>query len=90
MVLEIGLVEYDNETEELLVLGWLKHNPPMNPKHETGNTSKMERVRSERLLEKLMETWVRHIPKEPENNGVPKLPISSQLRATRLVSGNSR
>lgn len=90
MVLEIGLAEYDDETEELLVLGWLKHNPPMNPKHEQGNTSKMERVRSERLLETLMETWVRYIPKEPENNGVPKLPISSQLQASRLVTGNFR
>lgn len=90
MVLNSQLIDYDYDTEEILVFNWLKFNPPMNPKHEIGNQGQLDRVRSERLAEQLLQNWVQFVPKEPERNAATKVPISKQLQESNLLSRNFR
>jgi hypothetical protein len=43
----LGLVSFDDETSELFVHRWFKHNPPMNDKHALGTRFIIERIESD-------------------------------------------
>src|SRR5262245_51687331 len=48
-LLDAQLVAVDRETEEVLILGWFKHNPPTNEKYAMGTTKLVEQIQSDRL-----------------------------------------
>jgi hypothetical protein len=45
------LVDFDAESEVVLIKRWFKHNPPMNQKHLQGILKQLERLPSARLQE---------------------------------------
>lgn len=48
---EAGLIISDNETDEILITNWFKHNRPMNRKHRIGIVAILERLESNELHE---------------------------------------
>jgi hypothetical protein len=52
-VIKVGLVSFDNETSEVFVHRWFKHNPPMNDKHALGTCNIINRVESDDIREKV-------------------------------------
>jgi hypothetical protein len=42
-----GLVSCDDETSEVFVRRWFKHNPPMNDKHALGTRFIIDRIESD-------------------------------------------
>jgi hypothetical protein len=46
-----GLVSCDDETSEVFVRRWFKHNPPMNDKHALGTRFIIDRIESDCLRE---------------------------------------
>lgn len=52
-LIKAGLVGFDNETSEVFVQRWFKHNPPMNDKHAIGTRLIIERIESDDIREKV-------------------------------------
>lgn len=52
-IIKAGLVSFDNETSEVFVHRWFKHNPPMNDKHARGTCFIIERIESDDIREKV-------------------------------------
>jgi len=44
-----GMIHTDEQTSEVLIDGWFKHNPPMNMKHYIGTMRVVDLIRSPRL-----------------------------------------
>ena len=49
-----GLLEHENETDEVMVTNWFAFNVPTNIKHRMGVVKTIERVESERFYESAM------------------------------------
>ena len=66
-----GMVLRDEETAEMVIANWFKHNPPMNPKHRIGIVQTLERLESADLHETALERLEEVSPDpdaEPVNN----------------------
>lgn len=50
-LVRVGLVDFDVERNEILIVGWFESNPPMNAKHYTGTKRMIDLVVSPRLRE---------------------------------------
>jgi hypothetical protein len=50
-LMDSKLIKLDEITREVLILRWLDHNPPMNPKHALGATRLMKKIKSDELRE---------------------------------------
>ncbi|WP_192178041.1 hypothetical protein [Mesorhizobium amorphae] len=53
ILIRAGMIDFDYEHSFLMVEGWFKHNPPMNGSHSAGTLRLIEKVKSERLREKV-------------------------------------
>lgn len=49
-----GMIILDEDSDELFILKWLKHNKPMNPKHRIGTVSILEKLESNTVYEVAM------------------------------------
>lgn len=52
-LVDVELVFYDEETEEVYVAGWFKVCPPMNDKHASGTMSRIAEIESDTIREAL-------------------------------------
>ena len=52
---ELGLIQYDYEHEEILVLDYFRHNPPKSPFFYEGYCKDLSKIHSKKLLEALAE-----------------------------------
>jgi hypothetical protein len=50
--IDVGLIDFDPETSEVLIERWFKHNPPANDDHATGTRRRLQAIESDRLREK--------------------------------------
>jgi len=97
-LVQADLLHFDEETSEVLVLRWFKHNPPMNDSHYKGVIKVIQRIESEAFqleaFEALQEAYEAQKaskapppPKQPEKapSGFPiasAVPISPALKAS--------
>lgn len=52
-----GLIFFDEQTSELFVDKWFKHNPPMNDRHAIGTQRLISNVNSDLIREKMEEQF---------------------------------
>lgn len=60
-----GLIEFDDDTSEVLIVGWFKDNGPMNDKHAVGIQREMAKIKSSELRRRCFEdfeaAWAAHV-----------------------------
>lgn len=86
-VIKVGLVSFDNETSEVFVHRWFKHNPPMNDKHALGTCNIINRVESDDIRE-TVEAEFQEVDEQRLAKGKqadPSIGNPSYLAQTRLM-----
>lgn len=78
------LIEYDEDTNELLIVNWFKHNVPMNAKHRKGIVYTLERVESSLLYETGL-VALEEVYFDPEASGPNKKPTQEQIELENQV-----
>ena len=82
-----GLVRLENETCEVFVHRWFKHNPPMNDKHTQGTRFIIERIESDDIREKVgaefQEVDEQRLTKSKQSD--PSISNPSYLAQTRIM-----
>jgi len=82
-LIEAELIRVDDETEEVLIERWFKHNKPTNPKHHAGAQANIDNVRSTTLREIAQAALLElspFAPRPPATNGYT-LARTSHMRA---------
>lgn len=81
------MIQSDEATNEILIVKWFKHNPPMNPSHRTGTERHARRIQSAALrdatLEGLQSAWEETASASVARNKVQPLYSPSSLRNGR-------
>ena len=57
-----NLIAFDEETNEIMVVDWFQHNPPMNAKHLTGATRLIHKLQSKTLQDLALKAIAAHTP----------------------------
>ncbi len=54
-LIDAGLICFDPESSVLMITGWFKHNPPMNPSHSQGIASLLDALPSDEICNAALE-----------------------------------
>jgi hypothetical protein len=83
------LIAVDEETDEIYVYRWFKHNPLHNESHAKGTMRLVERIDSDAIREIVESDFVAANNERlaRETNGKPSAPHSSRLLETRVMQG---
>lgn len=70
---EAGLIVHDDETEEIFVTRWFKHNPPTNSKHRQGVDRIISEIDSDKVREAAESDLLAYVTAAPANDpGISK------------------
>lgn len=82
-LIKAGLICFDDETSEVFVHRWFKHNPPMNDKHAIGTRLIIERIESDEIREKV-EAEFQEVDERRKGNGTQSdAPFGDTSRLTQ-------
>lgn len=88
-LIDLGLIAFDEDTDEVFICRWFKHCPPTNPKHRAGVLRSIEGIESDTLRE-MAESELEGDasygdPLGPADTGPPYRAISGGLANNPLV-----
>lgn len=84
-VVGAGMARYDEDTSEVFVDRWFKHNPPMNDKHAIGTQRLIAEIESDRLREQAENEFT-----EVDEDRLTRASRASSLAATGYLNGAAR